>query len=94
MDHNEVLALRAQYTADLKRQLAQAEPDRLKAQRYFFLMSLIKARVAKKLSQKQLADLLGMQQSAISRAESGRGNPSMNTILKIAKALDVNLVLE
>jgi len=90
----QVKAMQAQYMADLRREMAKAEPDKLRAQRYYFLMSLIKARVAKKVTQKQLADLIGMQQSAISRIESGKGNPSMNTLLKIAKTLDVNLVVE
>jgi transcriptional regulator with XRE-family HTH domain len=35
-----------------------------------------------------------MPQSAIARIESGHGNPTLKTLLAIAKALDVDLMLE
>jgi DNA-binding XRE family transcriptional regulator len=63
-------------------------------QRTEFLLALIKNRIAKNLTQTQLAQQLGMQQSAIARIESGKSNPSLNTLLSLATALGVNLVLE
>jgi ribosome-binding protein aMBF1 (putative translation factor) len=89
-----IKALQTRHLAELQTQLAKAQPDRLQSWRTLFLVSLIKAREAQKLSQSQLAVRLGTKQSAISRIESGRGNPSLNTLLTIARALEVSLVLE
>ena len=68
--------------------------ERTKAQRDELLISLIRARQAQHLTQIDLANKLGMQQSTIARIESGKGNPGLNTLLAIAAALDVNIVLE
>ena len=50
-----------------------------------------KERKAKKLTQKELGDLCGMADSAIRRYESGRGNPTIATLRRIAAALNVDL---
>jgi len=68
--------------------------DKLRRERGLFLCSLVKARYQKGWSQAELARQTGLQQSVISRIERAHGNPGLNTLLKIAKALDVNLVLE
>ena len=49
---------------------------------------IIRLRIEKGLSQKELADLIGSKQSAISRLESGDYNPSVQFLIKIAHALD------
>lgn len=92
----EVAALQAESLAALERDLAAAAvaQDSLRYERTTFLILLIRARHTKKLSQVQLAAQLNMQQSAIARIESGKGNPGLNTLLKIAKALEVHLVVE
>ena len=46
------------------------------------------------VSQKQLADLCGTTQSAIARLESGGRPPRIDTLLRIAEALDCELVVE
>lgn len=43
------------------------------------------------LTQKQLGDLCGMADSAIRRYENGRANPKIETLRKIADALEVNV---
>lgn len=48
------------------------------------------ARKARGLTQKQLGDLCGMADSAIRRYELGNGRPKMETIQRIAKALNVD----
>lgn len=48
------------------------------------------ARKARGLTQKQLGDLCGMADSAIRRYELGNGRPKIETIQRIAKALDVD----
>lgn len=49
-----------------------------------------KIRLSKNMTQKQLGDLCGMADSAVRRYESGRANPKIETLRKIAKALEVN----
>ncbi len=73
---------------------AEAKTDPVQNERRLFIVKLIRARQIKKLSQGELASKLGVNQPYISSIESGRGNPSLNTLLKIAKALDANLVLD
>lgn len=48
-------------------------------------------RQKKGLTQKQLGDLCGMADSAIRRYENGRANPKLQTLRKIAEALNVTL---
>ncbi|MDO4845468.1 MAG: helix-turn-helix transcriptional regulator [Oscillospiraceae bacterium] len=43
------------------------------------------------LSQKELSDLTGIDQSDLSRIERGIANPSVNTLNRIAEALDAKL---
>jgi ribosome-binding protein aMBF1 (putative translation factor) len=46
------------------------------------------------LSQAELADLVATTQSAIARLESGGRPPRIDTLLRIANALDCELVVE
>jgi transcriptional regulator with XRE-family HTH domain len=46
------------------------------------------------LSQRELADLCGTTQSAIARVERGVRPPRLDTLLRIAAALDCELVVE
>jgi len=52
---------------------------------------VIKKRIEKGLSQKELAQRIGTKQSAISRLESGTYNPSLSFLQKVGEALDVKL---
>lgn len=52
---------------------------------------LIKKRFEKGFTQKELARRVGTRQSAISRLESGRYNPTLGALRKIAGALDADL---
>jgi ribosome-binding protein aMBF1 (putative translation factor) len=51
-------------------------------------------RRARRLSQQELAELCGTTQSAIARLESGGRPPRIDTLLRIANALDCELVVE
>ena len=55
---------------------------------------IIQARIAKKLTQAQLAKLLNTHRSNISRLESGGHNPSLDFLLRVAAALDMELDLK
>ena len=52
---------------------------------------IIEKRLEKGLSQKELAEKMGTKQSAISRLESGKYNPSIQFLEKLAKALQLRL---
>lgn len=52
---------------------------------------IIERRMKKGMSQQVLARKLKTKQSAISRLESGRYNPSFKFLARVAKALDTNL---
>ena len=47
----------------------------------------------KGITQQELADLVGTSHSQISRIESGRHRSSLDTLTRIAHALDLRLVL-
>ena len=51
-------------------------------------------RKARGLSQKELAELTGTTQSAIARLESGGRPPRIDTLLRIAEALDCELIVD
>jgi transcriptional regulator with XRE-family HTH domain len=77
----------------LRERLAHVDPD----QGWFFARiaeQVSKQRKARGLSQKELAELTGTTQSAIARLESGGRPPRIDTLLRIAEALDCELVVE
>jgi DNA-binding Xre family transcriptional regulator len=51
-------------------------------------------RLARKLSQRELAELCGTTQSAIARLERGGRPPRIDTLLRIAEALECELVVD
>lgn len=57
------------------------------------IREMIKARREAGLTQKELAERTGLQQSNISRIENGNGNPSLETLNKIAQSLGKKLVI-
>jgi transcriptional regulator with XRE-family HTH domain len=76
----------------LRERLANVEDDG-------WLFAAIAAQVAEQrqargLSQKELAGLVGTTQSAIARLESGGRPPRIDTLLRIANALDCELVVQ
>ena len=51
-------------------------------------------RIAMDMSQRELAERVGTTQSAIARLERGGRPPRIDTLLRIAEALDCELVVE
>jgi ribosome-binding protein aMBF1 (putative translation factor) len=77
----------------LRERLAHVDPD----QGWFFAAvarQVVEQRRARQLSQAELADLCGTTQSAIARLEAGGRPPRIDTLLRIAEALDCELVVE
>lgn len=56
-----------------------------------FGKALREIRLKKKMSQGDVAEKLGVHRSYISELERGKRNPSLLTIKKIAKALEVSV---
>jgi transcriptional regulator with XRE-family HTH domain len=77
----------------LRERLAHVDPD----QGWFFAQvakQVVEQRRAHGLSQKDLAELTGTTQSAIARLESGGRPPRIDTLLRIAEALDCDLIVD
>jgi ribosome-binding protein aMBF1 (putative translation factor) len=55
---------------------------------------VVQQRAARSLSQAELAQLCGTTQSAIARFERGGRPPRIDTLLRIAEALDCELLVE
>lgn len=58
---------------------------------YELVQAIIRHRLRKGLTQSQLAEKVGTRQPVISRLERGEGNPSLETLQRIAGALNVSL---
>jgi len=56
-------------------------------------IELIKARNEKKISQRKLEELTGIRQTTITRIESGKNSPSIDTMLKILAPLGKTLAV-
>ena len=77
----------------LRERLAHVDPD----QGWFFTQvaeQVATQRKARDLSQAELAELTGTTQSAIARLEGGGRPPRIDTLLRIAEALDCELVVD
>src|SRR5688572_31854248 len=78
----------------LKERLADRD-DRDLADYYATLAAqVVEQRHARGLSQQELAELCGTTQSAIARFERGGRPPRIDTLLRIAEALDCELVVQ
>ena len=54
-------------------------------------MRIVSIREEKGIRQKELSDLLDMDDGSLRRIESGRTNPTTITLLDVSKALDVDI---
>jgi transcriptional regulator with XRE-family HTH domain len=71
---------------------ALAEAEAFKSH-FRLAAELIVLRKRRRLTQRQLSALSGIQQSEISRIESASGNPTLDTISVLARALGAELRL-
>ena len=58
---------------------------------YKLAATLIRLRLAKGLTQEQLAKFLNTKQESIARLESGGSLPSLSTVKRVAEALDADV---
>ena len=54
---------------------------------------IVLARKEKNISQSTLSKIIGIQQASLSKIEHGEGNPSIQTLQRIAKGLDKKLII-
>lgn len=59
-----------------------------------FIRDLQRIRLKKGITQTKLSEMTGVRQTAISRLEKGETNPRIDTVVKIAHALGMKIVLE
>ena len=55
---------------------------------------IIRYRADHELTQAQLAQRLGVAQSAVARLESGEHNPRLETLMLLSRVLDIEVVLD
>ena len=72
----------------VKDEIKKLEPD------YQLARQLIKARLAKKLTQDELAQKAGVKQEYIARLESGTANPTVESLNRVARVLNKELSLK
>lgn len=93
-----VKKLQAEAMAQLQRDFKAAEQrtnvDLLLTDRRLLGFQLADARTRQGLSQAELASKAGMSQERVSKIENGKANPSLNTLLRLAGALEARLVVE
>ncbi|MBP9817456.1 helix-turn-helix transcriptional regulator [Candidatus Shapirobacteria bacterium] len=61
--------------------------------KFKLIAKTLRARNRQKLTQKQVADLMGTKQSALARFEAGNSNPTLSFLQRLAKALNTSFVL-
>lgn len=57
------------------------------------IKNIVALRIEQNLTQKQIAEKLGTSQSAIARIESGKGNPSLNFLIKLGEVFNKKLIV-
>ena len=77
----------------LKKENIRKEYEALKP-KYDLIRSIIERRIQLHMSQKELAEIVGTRQPAISRLEKGDYNMTLGTFLKIMQALDMDVSLK
>jgi predicted transcriptional regulator len=88
----------ARSRTELKRPLERFRERLATGDRGWFFAKIadhvVERRIAMNMSQRELAELCGTTQSAIARLERGGRPPRIDTLLRIADALDCELLVE
>lgn len=58
------------------------------------IRAIADARIFRNLTQKELAERVGMNQADISKLENGTRNPSLNLLKRLAEGMDMVLKIE
>ena len=87
MNWDEYVAEREAHDPEFK-----AARDEMRPQ-FEFRLALVKARIETGLSQCEMARRLGVKQSAVARWEAGRTMPTLDTLFRVARALDLDFAI-
>lgn len=68
--------------------------DEIQEPKFQLAKAMLVGRKKRRFSQKQLSEVTGITQADISRYESGEGNPTLDTICRIANGLDMVVKLK
>lgn len=71
----------------------RAEWDALDPE-FQIVKAILDGRAARNLTQRELAEITGINQADISKLENGNGNPSLRTLERLADGLGMRLKLE
>ena len=88
MDDFERMKKRLLKNPEFKRLYEESRPE------FEIARAVIRARIQKGFTQKQLADKLHTGQSAISRVESANSTPSLSFLKRLAQALGTSLSVQ
>ena len=88
MNFDEYLKKALEDDPELKKEYDILQPE------YEIINAIIQARTEQGMTQSELAKKCGTRQSNISRLESGKANPTLSLLKKIADALNCNLAVE
>lgn len=58
------------------------------------IRAIVEARISQNLTQKELAERVGMNQADISKLENGTRNPSVNLLKRLAEGMGMTLKIE
>lgn len=84
----ETLAHQLENDAEFRKEYEALAPE------YELAKMLIACRNSGNLTQKQLSELTGIDQADISKIENGNANPSVETLTRIASAMNMELKIE
>ena len=73
---------------EFKKEWDALEPE------FNMIQAMIDARKQRNMTQKELAERTGIDQSDISKIETGNANPSLATLKRLAEGMDMVLRLE
>ena len=74
--------------AEFRAEYKALEPE------FAIMQAMIDARRSSGMTQKQLAEVTGINQADISKLERGSGNPSLRTLQRLAAGMGMRLKLE
>ena len=79
--------------SQLKNENFKAEYEALEPE-FQIINALINGREQRKLTQKQLSELTGINQADISKIEKGSANPSVRTLQRLAAGLGMKVIID
>lgn len=87
MNHQEYIAEREARDPEFRELREATRPQ------FEFRRALVQARLDAGLTQRQMAERLGVKQPALARWEAGTTMPTLDTLYRLAKALNLTFVI-